>query len=95
MGKKTSRKKYVSSGKRSNVNHGLIQAVKADRPVIDKIGQKIEAWSKGLNPWITIANPTKATNKPFIRVRANDYYGDWKAPYQMHKDKADAGNNLL
>lgn len=34
-----------------------------------------KAWAKGLNPWLTIANPKKGTNRPFFKVRANDEWG--------------------
>ena len=33
------------------------------------------------NPWLTIENPSKEqTNRKFIRVRANDYWGNPKPP---------------
>lgn len=87
MGKKRLRKKLVSSGKRSLVSGALVTATNAARDVHDKFLNKLDAWKKGQNPWITIENPTKATNRKFIRVRAEDYFGPYKQEVRDKKDK--------
>jgi hypothetical protein len=74
-----SRKKYTSAGIHSSVNHGITQAVKADRTHLDKLSFITDAWKAFKNPWITIENPDKAaTNKRHIRVRTNDLWGNPK-----------------
>lgn len=77
MGKKKMRSKTVSKGLHSSMSRGVVQAVRAARPAIDVGLNKINAWKKGLNPWLTVASSSKAekNNKPFTRVRANDYWG--------------------
>jgi hypothetical protein len=75
MGKKRLRKARQSKGQRSLVSSGLTQAVRSERTYLDKLDGIIKAWEAHRNPWITIPNPSKAeTNKPFIRVRTNDYW---------------------
>lgn len=68
-GKKSKRSKYVSQGKVGTT--GLKQTAS------QKAHNKHLAWAAGKNPWLTIANTTtdEHTNKPFKRVRANDYWG--------------------
>ncbi len=40
---------------------------------------KRDAWAKGKRVMLTIANPNNnETNKPFIRVPANEVWGDWR-----------------
>ena len=69
--------KYVSKGERPNVKAGVTKAVKRDRSAITKHKMIQKAWAKGQNPWVTIPNPdANATNKRFIRVRANIEFGD-------------------
>lgn len=75
MGKKKMRKARKSQGVRNKINPGIVQAVNAQRTVIDKLDNIVNAWKNLQNPWITIENPTKQTNMPFIRVRTNDYWG--------------------
>ena len=72
MGKKRNRKKYVSKGLR--VSHqGKLSADSAQKLVF-----KIAAWQKGQPVKLTVPNPNKSeTNKPFIRVSANDYWGTY------------------
>lgn len=80
MGKKKTRSKVTSGGVHSSVNKNLTRAVRAARTEQEKNAFKINAWSKLQNPWITIANPNKeATNRRFIRVRANDLWGKPKS----------------
>jgi len=80
MGKKRNRKKYVSKGLRVS-QQGRISADSAQKLVF-----KIAAWQKGQPVKLTVPNPDKsATNKPFIRVKADDYWG----PYQFKKSRSD------
>ena len=89
-GKKSSGKTYVSKGERPNVSRSLIKAYRRDMYTpIEVALNKLEAWKKGKNPWITIPNPEGQSNKPFIRVRANDYYGDWRAAPYMIKPRTE------
>lgn len=82
MGKKKHRKSLTSKGSHSTVRRALVRDTNADRPVIDGISHKLTAWRAGKNPWLTIANPDKsATNRRFIRVRADEYYGSPRATF--------------
>lgn len=74
MGKKVKRKTYVSKGLHSNVNSGLLKAMRRDANPFEKAMHKINAWRAGKNPWITVPGPS--SNMRFIKVRANAYYGD-------------------
>jgi hypothetical protein len=87
MGKKRLRKKLVSKGNRSLVSGALVTATNAARDAHDKFLNKLDAWKKGQNPWITIDNPTKATNALKIRVRAEDYFGPYKQEIRDKKEK--------
>lgn len=43
----------------------------------EKYENLIKAWKKGQNPWISVRNGnTSETNKFFVKVKANDYFGD-------------------
>lgn len=80
MGKKKLRKKLTSKGLRRKVSSLMSRAVKDGRSALETSLIKIESWARGQNPWLTIANPDKSqTNKPWIKVKANDYLGYWKA----------------
>lgn len=93
MGKKKLRKKITSKGIHSSMNAALINAVRADKDPHTKLLNKIMAWSKGQNPWITIANPSKEqTNKRYIRVRANEYFGPYR---NSTRDDTKDDNNLF
>jgi hypothetical protein len=75
MGKKRTRKTVVSKGQRRNIVAG-VKEVRQDRGEGEKAYNKLKAWRKGQNPWITV--PGTQTNKRFIKVRANAVYGDPK-----------------
>jgi hypothetical protein len=75
MGKKVKRKTYVSKGQRRSVANGVKEA-RRERPEFEKALNKLEAWRKGQNPWITVPGP--ASNRRFVRVRANNLWGDPK-----------------
>jgi hypothetical protein len=88
MGKKRTRKSVTSKGQRRNVVAG-VKEVRQDKPEFEKALNKIEAWRKGKNPWITVPGPS--SNKAFIRVRANSVYGDHKkSNANLFGGKADA-----
>jgi len=79
-------KGYISSGKVPTISkkHKRLMKPSADEQFMNKF----RAWIKGHDPWITIQNPNKTeTNKPFIKVRASQYFADRK-PYWM-KAKTD------
>lgn len=88
MGKKRSRTKYTSKGQRPNVSSSLLKLVSRETSDAAKELNKIEAWKLGRNPWITIANIGGPTNKRFIKVRSNDYFGSHKtASYGIYRGK--------
>jgi hypothetical protein len=88
MGKKVTRKTYVSKGVHSNVAASTIKAAARGVPLIDRALNKLKAWREGKNPWITIPGPSK--NMPFIKVRANSYYGNPKnISYGIYKGKTE------
>lgn len=71
-----SKSSYTSKGERK-ADRQISKAVKRDRSVIEKMTIKQKAWLKGQNPWVTVPNDnTAATNKRFVRVRANSIWGD-------------------
>lgn len=76
MGKKRSRKTKVSKGIHSNVSASTLKAVRRDVSEVTRALHKLEAWRKGKNPWITV--PGTQTNMRFVKVRANNLYGNPK-----------------
>jgi hypothetical protein len=82
MGKKRIRKTQTSKGQRRSIVAGVKEA-RAARSPFERAMDKIKAWKKGLNPWITVPGP--ASNKRYIKVRANTVYGDpKKASYSIY-----------
>ena len=75
MGKKRTRTNLVSKGDRRSIVAG-VKEVRRGRSEGEKAYNKLKAWKRGQNPWITIAGPS--SDKSFIRVRANTVYGDPK-----------------
>lgn len=75
MGKKRIRKTQTSKGQRRSIVAGVKEA-RRGRSEVEKALNKLEAWRKGQNPWITV--PGTASNARFIRVRANNLWGDPK-----------------
>jgi hypothetical protein len=81
MGKKKHRKSLTSKGSHSTVRRSLVRDTNAERSVLDKRYHIIAAWRASKNPWLTIENPDKsATNRRFIRVRAETYFGSPRPP---------------
>ncbi len=83
MGKKKSRASQTSKGQRRNVVAGLSD----DRTELQKVNDKMNAFRKGKNVMLTIANPNKnETKKPFIRVPAKQ---EWRHTGKfMMKDRS-------
>ena len=75
MGKKRTRKTVVSKGLRKSIVAG-VKEVRQSRTPLETMLNKLAAWRSGKNPWITVPNPAKGSNRPFTRVKANSLYGD-------------------
>lgn len=80
MGKKRSRTSQTSKGERQSVARSITKAVRLqkeiDYPFRRLIAQQ-QAFKAGKNVVLTVANPNKnETNKPFIKVRARDVWGN-------------------
>lgn len=75
MGKKRTRSSVQSKGERRNIVNG-VKEMRRSRTEGEKAFNKLKAWKKGQNPWITVPGPS--TNMRFIRVRANTVWGDPK-----------------
>lgn len=75
MGKKRIRKTTTSKGQRRSIVAG-VKEVRRDVPEVTKALNKIAAWKKGQNPWVTV--PGTQSNMRFVRVRANALWGDPK-----------------
>ena len=76
-GKKSKGKNYTSKEERNSVSRPLVKAVRSDRAPLEVMLNKLSAWKKGQNPWITVTNPNSLeTNRRFIKVRARQ---EWKS----------------
>lgn len=75
MGKKRLRKGTSSKGERRSIVAGVKEA-RQGQTEVQKALNKLAAWKKGQNPWITV--PGTASNQRFIKVRANNLWGDPK-----------------
>lgn len=84
MGKKKSRDKQVSKGERRNVSNTWTKLNRLDyRGTITEEHNKYEAFLRGKNVVLTIANPnTNETNKKFIKVPAREV---WKSGFNSKK----------
>ena len=86
MAKKKKRDTQTSKGERQSVNKKILNEIRKDRTVLDKILAQQHAFKKGKNVMVTIPNPnTNETNKRFIRVSANDVWRKEKYIIK-HKD---------
>lgn len=75
-GKKSKGTHYVSKGERVSVNKKIRNAIRKERTQLQRARNQTDAWLKGKNVVLTIENPNKKeTNKRFIRVNANDFWG--------------------
>jgi hypothetical protein len=84
MGKKRIRKTVTSKGQRRSIVAG-VKEVRRDRSPVEKALNKLMAWKKGQNPWITV--PGTQTNMQFIRKRANDVWGDPRHVANIYRGK--------
>ena len=73
MGKKRTRSTTTSKGERRNIVAG-VKEVRMERSEAQKAINKLTAWRAGKNPWISVPGPSK--KESFVRVRANNLYGD-------------------
>jgi hypothetical protein len=80
MGKIKSRTSQTSKGERRSVSRSITKAVRLAREIespFRKIQAQLNAWKRGRNVVLTIANPNKnETNKPYIKARAWDIWGN-------------------
>lgn len=76
MGKKRTRTASTSKGERNSISKSTVQLVRRNKSVAEKLLDKTNAWLDGKNPWVTV--PGSASDRLFIRVRANTLYGDPK-----------------
>jgi hypothetical protein len=84
MGKKRIRKTVTSKGQRRSIVAG-VKEVRRDRSPVEKALNKLMAWKKGQNPWITV--PGTQSNMQFIRKRANDVWGDPRHVANIYRGK--------
>lgn len=88
MGKKRLRKSTTSKGINKNVSKETIRLARQGVSAIDRAIHRIEAWRAGKNPWITLENKDRKSNRPYYKVRANDLYGNPKnASYSIYRGK--------
>jgi len=84
MGKKKSRDKQTSKGERRNVAKWLCKDMRKETSQLTEYQNKWKAYSKGKRVMVTITNPNgkSESNKPFIRVTAQE--AGWKKPERYH-----------
>jgi hypothetical protein len=75
MGKKRTRKTVTSKGQRRNIVAG-VKEVRQARSAGEVAYNKLEAWRKGQNPWITVPGPS--TKCRLMKVKANAVWGNPK-----------------
>ena len=85
-GKKSSDKKGASNGihcQNKSFERSVRQHYKKSKPFGDLVNL-VKEWKAGKNPWLTIKNPNdKNTRARYVRIRANDHWGDYKQVYLM------------
>ena len=84
MGKKKIRKTQISKGQRRSIVAG-VKEVRAEKSPLEKTMNKIKAWKKGQNPWVTVPGPN--TNMPFVKKRANELWGDPRHVANIYRGK--------
>lgn len=87
MGKrKSTNDKYTSKGERRNTNRAIVKSVRREVTIAEKTAFIMDAYYKMKNPWVTIRNPNdKETNKRFIKIKANDLWGNPKEKFYRMK----------
>lgn len=79
------RVKYTSKSERHSTSLSILKLIRKNKPIYQVLLEKQISWSKGQNPWLSVVNPNvNETNKKFIRVRSNAY---WGSPFAK-KEKA-------
>lgn len=76
MGKKKLRSARTSKGEHRSVSKETLKLVRSSVSMVDNYLNKVKAWRKSQNPWITVPGRTK--NMSYVRVRANVLWGDPK-----------------
>ena len=72
-------KGFISQGQRPNIKSNVLKAVRRDVTSSEKMANVMSAYLAGRNPWLTIPNPnTNETNKRFIKIKAEDLWGNPK-----------------
>ena len=81
-------KGYISKGSRRNVSKDIRKGMRKDTSLIVKMHNKWDAFSKGKRVMVTIPNPNakSETNKPFIRVTAQEAGWKKQEPYKMKQE---------
>ncbi len=80
-------KGFISNGERPNVSKWVRKDMRRSRKPIITLANKWEAFSKGKRVMVTIPNPNKGeTNKPFIRVTAQEAGWKKQEPYRMKQE---------
>ena len=69
---------YTSKGERRSVAKSTVQLVSTQVSFADKALNRVAAWKKGKNPYITVQQADAPKDKQFRRVRMNDIYGNPK-----------------
>lgn len=81
-------KGYISSGKHNNVSRDVRKRMRKEMAPSVRLQNQWEAFSKGKRVMVTIPNPSVKTesNKPFLRVTAEE--AGWKKPepYRMKQE---------
>jgi hypothetical protein len=80
MGKKRSRPTKTSKGERVSIAQETISLVRRQVPQADKLLNKVTAWKKGKNPWLSIDG---------VRYRMNSLYGNPKKLSSLGVDHND------
>lgn len=87
MGKKRTRSATTSKGERRSVVAG-VKEVRRDNTLGKRALNALAAWKAGKNPWITVPGPS--TKESFVRVKANNLYGDPRyATANIYKNRGD------
>jgi hypothetical protein len=74
----------------TSISHKICKAVRRDRTYVEKLLFKQKAWRKGRNPWLTVPNlNTSEKAKRFIRVRANEVWGDPRKGFMLSTAKVE------
>ena len=81
-------KGYISSGQHSNVSKDIRKRMRRATTAIIKLQNQWDAFSKGKRVMVTIPNPSVKTesNKPFLRVTAQEAGWKKQEPYRMKQE---------